>query len=153
MKLSRSEKRLLFLPLAIPVLVVVWQKFRPNILMQELRNIAGPNAIDCGIVDYSKRGAVSDSNACSVAMLKSKKPFIMREAINNCTFPLGYNGVCDYEAIAGNSKGQAIRLYHSRYYKHGIVYREEVVKQSCNLVIKSRNGKEYLGSGSPKRRR
>ena len=103
LKLTRKEMLLYATPLLLPLLVLAWPLVSANSFKRTLWELAGPQAVDCGLSSDLTLG-----DPCSVATLKAGKPFVVRYNIQ-LTDPADL-GAC---GLAGTLQGQFYWVTHS----------------------------------------
>ncbi|HEX8834946.1 MAG TPA: hypothetical protein VF719_12130 [Abditibacteriaceae bacterium] len=82
MKLKRNEKLLFLTPLMLPVVWCVSLKVdghgRDDVVDKEMLKVAEPNAINCGVINSEDPASRPAVDACAVASLRAKRPFMFR---------------------------------------------------------------------------
>jgi hypothetical protein len=143
MKLRRKELLLFVIPVALLLVPLLLRRQPSDLLDKTMFEIAGPKAVDCGTVLV--RGNRNAADACAVAAFKARRPFRLRYDTREGKIPNSYVGGYIASAYVGTPQGQAFYLHYLCAYWHGFRYNESVTYSGYKVIVKQRNGKQFLG--------
>ena len=111
---------------------------KDDILATEMRELAGPNATDCGHVPSGDDRSAAD--ACVLALYKAKKPFKVRYGPYRADSEVHTHVT---EALVGTPKGHIYLLNHG-YRPDGLPIEKMISMKCYDPVIVSKKGKPRL---------